>query len=351
MNGMSITLHSVVLACVALSLASGCDDWREAPDAGFGDLLAVEIDSLDALELNVGSIEDVSASTEGRLFGLDRRNMQVVALDADGTVLYTMGRQGAGPGEFSEPRRLALGDSLLVVGDRNSRFSVFARGGSLRNSFVVPGIRFMNSNLTIVGDSVVAIAGYIEGPDNLLAGRLVHLVDVDGTRRADVVPLSQAATAAESVTTAGASVAVQKDMLWAIQTTEYALHRVDRKTGAESEPLYLQPEYYRPLLDVEPPMPALLDWLRGFDSPSGLYALGDSVLLVVVSLTSHQPFKYSLDFVDTRSGTVLHSLVRDGKVVGVDTARQIIFVEGELEPDEQVGWLERYRYSFVARDA
>ena len=338
-------IRPVVLAFVALSLASGCDDWRDAPDISPGAPPAVHIDSLASLELAVGSLEDLSASRGGLLFGLDKRNMQVVALDADGTVLYTMGGQGAGPGEFREPRRLALGDSLLVVGDANSRFSVFKLDGSFRNSFVIPGIRFMNSNLAVVGDSVVAVAGYVEGSDNVLGGRLVHLVTIDGARLADVVPLSQSAMTAESVTTAGASVAVQDDIVWAIQTTEYTLSRVDVETGSEVEPIGLQPDYFRPLADPEPPVPALPDWVRAFDSPSGLYVLSDSVLLVTVSLTSHRPFKHSLDFVDTRLGTVFHSLIRDRKVVGVDTGRQIIFVEGDLAPDEQIEWVERYRYT------
>lgn len=343
------TRQGAVLAFVALSLVFGCDDWREAPDTGLAGPLAVDIDSLTALELAVGSLEDVSVSSGGLLFGLDKRNMHAVALDADGTLLYTIGRDGAGPGEFSEPRRLALGDSLLVVGDRNSRFSVFSLDGSFRNSFVIPGLRFTNSNLVVVGDSVVVVGGYTEGPDNLLGGRLVHLVTTDGVRLADVVPLSQSAMAAESVTVGGVSLALQDDTLWAIQTTEYTLSRVDVESGSEVASLHLRPEYFRPLVNKEPPVPELFDWLRGFDAPNGLYALSDSVLLVTVSLTSHRPFKYSLDFVDTRTRSVFHSFVRDGKVVGVDTARQVIFVEGELEADEQVAWLERYRYTVARR--
>lgn len=343
---------TVGLALVIALPVFGCVDQDRVADFPADRSMPVELDSLESLPFQVGTLEDVAMSADGRLFGLDKRNMHVVAVgtdgidNTDGTPVLTFGRHGQGPGEFSEPRRLALGDSLLVVGDRNTRFSVFGLDGSFRNSFVVPGIRFMNSNLVVIGDSVVAIGGYVEGSGSLLDGRFVHLVRIDGTRLADVVPLSGSAMAAESVTTAGVSVALQDGTLWAIQSTEYTLSRIDVRTWTELEPLKLRPDYFRPLVTKEPPMPALIEWVREFDVPSGLHALGESVLLVTVSLTAYSPFKYSLDFVDTRTGTVFHSFVSDEKVVGVDTVSRLIYLEGELDDDEQIAWLNRYRYSF-----
>jgi hypothetical protein len=58
----------------------------------------------------------VATDTAGRIFVLDRQNFRVAAFDRAGHALWSAGREGKGPGEFSFPWEVrASGDTLRVV--------------------------------------------------------------------------------------------------------------------------------------------------------------------------------------------------------------------------------------------
>ena len=304
------------------------------------------VEPIPSLLIASGSLRSLAVAGDGRLFVLDADNDRVVVFDTSGALLTTFGRSGRGPGEFSRPSALALGDSLLVVGDRNSRFTIFGLDGSYRNSFVIPRIRFMNSDLVVVGDSLVAVGGFVEGAGKAINGRLLHLVTIDGLRVGDAVPLSQSALDANSFTVSGASVALQHDSLWVIQPTEYTLSRVGLDGSETTRTLSLRPEYYRPPVRKEPPVSRTAEWtqwLRGFDHPQKVFALNDSMVVVSVVLMAQIPSRYSIDFINTRSGEIVYSFIDDERVCGVDTTNNTLFFEGEYVPDEQMMEVRRYR--------
>lgn len=57
----------------------------------------------------------IAADDDGRIFVLDAINHRVVALDAEGTVLWVGGRRGGGPGELEGPNSLMIEASGAVA--------------------------------------------------------------------------------------------------------------------------------------------------------------------------------------------------------------------------------------------
>jgi hypothetical protein len=80
-----------------------------------------------------GSIHALEVDAYGRIYVLDRLAHQVQVFGPDGEHLRTLGSQGAGPGEMSQPSGLAWmpGWHLWVEDRGNSRFAVFDTTGAL----------------------------------------------------------------------------------------------------------------------------------------------------------------------------------------------------------------------------
>jgi hypothetical protein len=81
----------------------------------------------------------------------------VYVFDAEGLPQVEMGRAGGGPGEFREPRLVAVwADSLAVYDPPQRRLLVFTRGGALARQISIPA------------RGPVQILGFLSGGDPLL---------------------------------------------------------------------------------------------------------------------------------------------------------------------------------------
>ena len=92
-------------------------------------------------EYSFGSIGAVTFDKQGRLYVYDSQDKILRAYDASGKFLHTIGRSGAGPGEFEDVNSLKFtDDTVLVVRDASlSRVSFFYPNGKLRGSLTRPG--------------------------------------------------------------------------------------------------------------------------------------------------------------------------------------------------------------------
>ena len=77
-----------------------------------------------------GRISSVAFDPEGNLYVLDGQAIRIVVLGPDGTFLRTIGREGEGPGEFTEPFDFtALTDGSIAVNDLNEGLIFFNPAG------------------------------------------------------------------------------------------------------------------------------------------------------------------------------------------------------------------------------
>ncbi len=107
----------------------------------------------------------------GAVAAADRLGSQVLMLSAEGHLLRSVGRSGAGPGEFQGPVRVGFtGDSLLWVVDAQlSRISWFDLAGALVETRSLPGEAVPSSPWTAFGRWVLdggRVLGYPSGPSS-----------------------------------------------------------------------------------------------------------------------------------------------------------------------------------------
>lgn len=101
-------------------------DWSLDTVAVLGDAFAE-----DAYQFNNVSAGGLASDDAGNLYVLDRQGGRVLKYAPDGSHLATVGRQGEGPGELSQPIALSVGpgDTIWVSDFANSRMTGFPQDG------------------------------------------------------------------------------------------------------------------------------------------------------------------------------------------------------------------------------
>lgn len=101
---------------------TGCGAGEPADDDAPTEHVLTRFDTLIAPATGrIGVVSDLWLAGDGRLWVADRVDHRVVALDADGRELLSLGGEGEGPGELRRPEALAVSDSGVVVLDFGNR--------------------------------------------------------------------------------------------------------------------------------------------------------------------------------------------------------------------------------------
>lgn len=92
--------------------------------------------------LQFGQIQDVAVDSRGRILVLDDMTNEFHVFSPRGEHLRSVGGEGGGPGEFTDPFQIFVlpGDSVLVPDLGNARASVFGPDGSLARTFPVDAL-------------------------------------------------------------------------------------------------------------------------------------------------------------------------------------------------------------------
>lgn len=144
-----------------------------------------------------GRIRDIEADTIGNVLVLDDQNYSVSWFGPKGTFRGSVGREGGGPGEFSEPVGMALApdDRVYVLDAGRPRVVVLelAAGGlAYLRDFSVP---VFGSDICLLGREI-AILGQV--PSEGLAGLAVHVMSLDGQAVRSFGPLLRPEIEAEN---------------------------------------------------------------------------------------------------------------------------------------------------------
>ena len=173
---IGILLLPGVLGPKAEGLAQNPGDaWTES--ALWGAVSSTPVATIGALEGSdceiFGSIRDAVLDRDGRAIVLDGISQRVGVFDANGRCLYTLGREGEGPGEFRDARRLELaGEDLLVLDPANGRMERFRLGS--RSAERMPSVPLTLSAMDFCfGDRLYVAAAH--------EGAAIHDIAADGT--------------------------------------------------------------------------------------------------------------------------------------------------------------------------
>lgn len=163
-----------VLIILAITAAAACSSGADSPGAGAGlatafdstaDTIVARVDgqvpvsALRSMTLAMriapamddtslfSEVADFEVDVANRIWIYDFQGRRIFLFDSAGALVRQIGRQGAGPGEFSQGNGMvALGDTgLAILDSRNARVSFFAANGDFRTSVPVPS-GFSTSN-------------------------------------------------------------------------------------------------------------------------------------------------------------------------------------------------------------
>ena len=104
-----------------------------------------------------GSVRGLDVDEEGRLYVVDSQAREVRVFSPEGRHLFSFGRRGEGPGEFSEPDVIRVrDDGMLVIRDqRNARFSLFTPEGEYQGGWSLRGGFFTGTPFYLTDDGQV----------------------------------------------------------------------------------------------------------------------------------------------------------------------------------------------------
>ena len=123
MRGVRTLEHTVP---ILLALSVSCTPASDSEEGQIATDLGPDVEILiDTEEAVIGQISDLVTGPDGTVYAVDRQAGQIHAVDSAGHRLPSIGRPGAGPGEFAEPTTVeVVGDTLFVVDSGNNRLQV-----------------------------------------------------------------------------------------------------------------------------------------------------------------------------------------------------------------------------------
>lgn len=122
-----------------------------------------------------GELYEFDVGKDGRIFAFDASSRRIFLFTADGALLRTIGRQGAGPGEFnSDNGMVVLPDGRLAVLDaQNARISFFSADGDLVTSWVIPSGFSTNNGLRVDSTGTLYLVRPVTPPrEDEILGRM-----------------------------------------------------------------------------------------------------------------------------------------------------------------------------------
>lgn len=157
-----------MMGAAACSTEGGSDAPMAAADSASARLeLVATIDPGEAEPfLNVSSL---ALDEDGNVYVLDQGARNIRVFDSTGTPVRTIGREGAGPGEFATPYSLAwTGDTLAVLDPGNGRLELVTRDGKHAATWRGSRITGRQVRLWQAGPSRFFLDGYRPTPDGEL---------------------------------------------------------------------------------------------------------------------------------------------------------------------------------------
>jgi hypothetical protein len=124
---------AIAVSNPAVGLWDSASAWHLREDLRLG---AVEGDSLSTF----GRIMDVEVDRAGRIYVLDGQAQAIRVFDARGQFVRTIGRKGAGPGEFKDAIGMDWDEhqALWVADQGNARYSLFDTAGTFLRGYPRP---------------------------------------------------------------------------------------------------------------------------------------------------------------------------------------------------------------------
>ena len=172
----------------------------------------------------VSIVTDVVLDSAGHILAVDARGRRLIVMDTAGRVQGTLGRAGAGPGEFRFPylATVTAGGTVVVLDETLSRLSLFDSRLQFIRTVPLPGY-VRASSLLALGDRI-----FISGTLNVAGAqdKAIHALSIDGTYLGSFGTLVDAANPSVRASIGGGVLAPARNGgLWYSQRAPYLIER------------------------------------------------------------------------------------------------------------------------------
>jgi hypothetical protein len=175
-------------------------------------------------EAMLANARNIVVDDDGVVYVLDQGNHRLVAFNPDGSVQWSAGREGEGPGEFSRTHGMA-GDGegdLYVTNQSSSRIDVWTTDGTFVESIGIDELGVRGSvEAHTNGSLVLSRSAFGDDPQQL------HFIDTDTWTHDRTVEVDFDLDLPERMGTGG-GVSVHDDHLWVSHVTAYQLRQYTR---------------------------------------------------------------------------------------------------------------------------
>lgn len=170
----------------------------------------------------LGTVRGVAVDSVGTVYVLDADNHRLVAFNLDGSVQWSAGREGEGPGEFQRPRGMVMGDDdrLFVANNSGQQIDIWTTDGDFveRQTFQDSELSF----LTLVGFAenhlIASETGFGEDPQR------IHALDPNSWEVVHSYPLDLNLDLPEGLATSAEATTIG-DSIYVSSITAYTLRR------------------------------------------------------------------------------------------------------------------------------
>ena len=241
------------LLLIQATTACSMQDQPE-PIAAGGDSLPFRIElarlgtiSDSAVPGAMAGVAYVTHGPRGRLFVSSQRVPSILVFEPDGRFARTLGRRGAGPGEYARPTppRFGPADSIYVFDMQLRRGTVLTPNGEYSRSFNTAS--FLGGRTLVLAAGVVVVAEDIRTRERV--GYPLHAVSPDGKLtlsfgadtpqyRADLPALTR-----RVIAHAG------DRQVWSARPTAYVIERWDPATGIRTARIERKVPWFEPYLE------------------------------------------------------------------------------------------------------
>ena len=335
--GRSLRIIAIVAAS-AVHGGCGSGDAREPASASLDSVF--EWTSRFALQENraaVSVLPMVEVDPRGGFLVADYRESQVRRYAADGRLLWSAGRNGGGPGEFSGPAgAIRLGSGDVFVADQHGRLTVFdSTAANVRATWETKLRRI--EEVLLVSDSVVLLSGVLEGDED---GPRLHLWKMGD--RAPLHSFFRPTRNAVNRTAAGVAGWIRASLRADTLAVTFSASDTLYLFTAEGRPLGQFPlpsEHFRrapraaPRPTSDPAVQAR--WMSQFDLVEAPYWLADGSLLIAYQSISPERALERIRHLlyVTRTGQRVFEVRNGPRLLAVDQGAQLAFF---VDPSAEV---------------
>lgn len=172
-------------------------------------------------EAMLANVRGVVVDAEGAVYVLDYGNNRLVAFNPDGSLRWSAGREGEGPGEFSNAYGMAGdGDGRLYVSNQmNGRIDIWTTDGTFVESIGIDELGVRGSvEAHTNGSLVLSRSAFGDDPQQL------HFIDTDTWTHDRTVEVDFDLDLPDGMGTGG-GVSVHDEHLWVSHVTAYQLRQ------------------------------------------------------------------------------------------------------------------------------